>query len=396
MCKHVSDQVLTHLQTCILVNLNMSWLTKKPIIALAPMADMTDSPFCRVCREVVQSVILNEVKDPSDIKRSFDSTKDLAQDDDFQPFVIFREMVSAEAIVRGNEKTLKMCEFEEIEKPIVLQLFGSNAKAIVGAAEVLMAKRSFDSTKGLTQDDALPAGIDINMGCPVPKIAGRADSGAALMKDHKRAVEIVEALKNANLGVSVSVKTRLGWSRDDEILEFAQKLEDAGVDAISIHGRTKVQGYTGKANWERIAEVKKLVSIPIIANGDITSQEDIQRCLEITGADGVMIGRGALGNPWIFQNIPPPRRGRQEGVTEKTNNPTQPSPTRVGNIEEVKRVVLRHAELHLARYGEGSMTTFRKHLLYYFKRMPNVKELRMKLARVSSLEELEKMLSICG
>ena len=119
------------------------------------------------------------------------------------------------------------------------------------------------------------------------------------MKDHERAMEIIRELKAANLGVPVSVKTRLGWSKDDEILEFAQKLEQAGADAITIHGRTKKQGYSGTANWERIKEVKKLVSIPVIANGDIHSQEDIARCLEITGADGVMIGSGA-GNPWIF------------------------------------------------------------------------------------------------
>lgn len=282
----------------------MTWLSKKPIIALAPMADMTDSPFCRVCREVANTP--RPAGHPS-LEGNHD-------------FVIFREMVSAEAIVRGNEKTLKMCEFEEIERPIVLQLFGSNADVIVKAVEVLVDNTPHPTRVGHPSLEGI-SGIDINMGCPVPKIAGKANSGAALMKDHVRAVEIVRALKKANLGVPVSVKTRLGWSKDDEILEFAKKLEDAGVDAISIHGRTKMQGYSGQANWERIAEVKKLVNIPVIANGDITSQEDIARCLEITGADGVMIGRGALGNPWVFQNVPPPSRGRQEGVW-----PTSPQP----------------------------------------------------------------------
>jgi len=341
----------------------MSWfdkVNKQPILVLAPMADMTDSPFCRICREVCQRPL------PVPLLRG---------EGTFEPsFVIFREMVSAEAIVRGNEKTFKMCEFDEIEKPIVLQIFGAKADIIVEAARKILSRGSFDSPphRRIAQDDV--AGIDINMGCPVPKIAGgKSNSGSALMKDPDRAVEIVRALKNANLGVPVSVKTRLGWAKDDEILEFAQKLEQAGVDAISIHGRTKKQGYSGTANWDRIAEVKKLVKIPVIANGDINSQEDIARCLEITGADGVMIGRGTLGNPWIFL------RNKEQGIRN--------------NIGEVKRVVLRHAELHLAHYGEKSMTTFRKHLLCYFKNVPGSKELRMQLVKVNNLDELRVILS---
>ncbi len=341
----------------------MNYLGQKPIIALAPMADMTDSPFCRVCREV--------------------SGKD---------FVIFREMVSAEAIVRGNEKTLQMCRFEEIERPLVIQLFGGKPEVIVKAAEIICGKRPLHtpSTSGGLK---VPDGIDINMGCPVPKIAGKANSGAALFKDHQRACEIVKALKRANLGLPVSIKTRLGWAKDGEILEFASKLEQAGVDAIIIHGRTKKQGYSGQANWQRIAEVKKLVSIPVIANGDINSAEDIQKCLEITGADGVMIGRGALGNPWIFSFFPPTMRGRKGGGLIGGETPPLPSPRRGGNIDELKRVVLRHAQLHLARYGEGSLITFRKHLLYYFRNLPNGKEFKMKLVKVETMEELCVILS---
>src|SRR3989339_414126 len=149
----------------------------KPILALAPMADLTDGPFCRICREV-------------------QSQKFRAK----SSFVIFREMVSAEAIVRGNEKTLKMCEFEEIEGPIVLQLFGADPKRIQKAAEIIVEKFK-------------PNGIDINMGCPVSKIAKKGHAGADLMKDVERAVSIVKALKQANLGVPVSVKTRLGWDK---------------------------------------------------------------------------------------------------------------------------------------------------------------------------------------
>ena len=305
----------------------MSWLDKLPIIALAPLADHTDSPFCRICREVSG-----------------------------QDFVVFREMVSSEALVRDSAKTLKMCQFEEIERPIVIQIFGSDPATIREAARLVV-------------DKFKPDGIDINMGCPVPKIAGKNDAGASLMKDPNRAVKIVQELKKENLGVPLSVKTRLGWSRVEEILEFAPRLAEAGVDALTVHGRTKVQGYEGKANWDMIGQVKKILTIPVIANGDIQSETDIKNCLEQTGADGVMIGRGALGNPWIFNNYLP-------------------------GVEEIKQIVLKHAKLHLAHYGEGSMTTFRKHLVWYFKgdRFPNqkisLKEIRMKLVKVNTIEEL--------
>ena len=191
------------------------------------------------------------------------------------------------------------------------------------------------------------------------------------MRDPERAVDIVKALKKANLGVPVSVKTRLGWASEGEILRFAPLLEQAGVDALTIHGRTKKQGYSGQANWEAIAKVVKLLSIPVIANGDIKNSEDIKKCLEITGADGVMIGRAALGNPWMLSGFP--------------DNP---------DLRIIKEVVLRHAELHLERYGDRGMVTFRKHLLYYFKGFDGAVDLRRKLARVSDLKELREILEM--
>lgn len=334
------------------------WFDKKNnIVALAPMADMTDGPFCRVCREVAvghPELVSGSLESKTSVKK----IPDQVRNDNKKNFVIFREMVSAEAIVRENEKTLKMCEFEEVERPIVSQIFGGTPDVVTEAAKIIVERFS-------------PDGIDINMGCPVPKITGKAKSGAALMKDHDRAVTIVKALKNANLGVPVSVKTRLGWSKDDEILEFAKKIEQAGADLISIHGRTRKQGYSGKANWEVIKSVTQLLSIPVLANGDITSQEDIEKCLEVTGADGVMIGRGALGNPWLLSGYP--------------DNP---------DLQIIKKIVLRHAQLHLERYGEeNGLRTFRKHLVYYFKGMAGVKKIRSELVKVSTVEELEDILS---
>ncbi len=340
----------------------MNWLDlKKPILALAPMADLTDGPFCRICREVARPL-------PSPLLCGGEGNTQ-------SPFVIFREMVSAEAIVRGNEKTLKMCEFEEIERPIVLQLFGSSPEIITEAARIITERFLTPTAVGIRNDNTVIGGIDVNMGCPVPKIASRGHAGADLMRDPERAVNIVKALKKANLGVPVSVKTRLGWASEDEILRFAPLLEQAGVDALTIHGRTKKQGYSGQANWEMIGRVKKLIKIPVIANGDIKNSEDIKKCLEITGADGVMIGRAALGNPWIF----------------RVESPKVHKVLKV-DVGEIVRLVMRHAELHLERYGDGGMVTFRKHLLYYFKGFDGAVELRKMLVRVSNLGELRQIL----
>ncbi len=303
------------------------WITnKKPIIALAPMADMTDEPFSRICREVAGS-----------------------------NFVIFREMVSAEAIVRGNEKTFGMCKITPGDHPTILQIFGGNPTHIAEAAKTL-----FDKFK--------PDGIDINMGCPVPKIAGKSCAGASLLKDPSRAVKIVKELKGLNLNVPISIKTRLGWNNPEEILEFATRLEEAGLDSLTIHGRTKTQGYSGVADWDMIRRVKEKIKIPLLANGDICSTEDIKKCLEVTGADGVMIGRAALGNPWIFIG-------------------------KIPTMEERKEVVLRHAHYHIEHYGEKyGLRTFRKHLLMYFKGMPEIKERKMELAKVETIADLENVL----
>jgi len=310
---------------------------KKPIIALAPMADYTDQPFCLLCRKI--------------------SGND---------FVIFREMVSAEAIVRQNKKTLKMCKINNKERPVVIQIFGAKSETIVEAAKIIVKKFK-------------PDGIDINMGCPVAKIAGKNMAGASLMKDTVRAAKIVKALKIAKLGVPISVKTRLGWNDKKEILKFAPILETAGADLISIHGRTKSQGYSGEVDWSMIGQAVKMVKIPVLANGNIRTVEDIKKCLDITKAAGVMIGRGAMGKPWIFREI--------QNLKSKIKN----------NKEEIKKIVLQHAKLHFEHYGERSMVTFRKHLAWYFKgdqivELENLKDLRIKLMKINSLSELEELL----
>ena len=302
------------------------------------MADYTDQPFSLLCREV--------------------AGKD---------FVIFREMVSAEAIVRGSVKTLKMCEIDKRECPVVIQIFGDKPESMARAAKIIDTKFK-------------PDGIDINMGCPVPKISQKSKAGAALMKYPDLAEKIIRAIKKEKLNCPLSAKTRLGWSETRDILEFAPRLERAGIDAITIHGRTKNQGYAGVADWNKIAEVKKILSIPVIANGDIKSTDDIRRCLEITRADGVMIGRGALGNPWIL------RSHAQANSSQFT----------VHSFDLIK-IILRHAELHLTHYGDRGIVTLRKHLPWYFhgsraEGIKDIKKIRAELVRVSSMDELKTIL----
>lgn len=303
----------------------------RPIIALSPMADMTDTPFNLVCKEHGAPLI-------------------------------FKEMVSSEAIVRESEKTMRMTVTDDGERPLIQQIFGSDPTAMAKAAEIIC-------------EASHPDGIDINMGCPVYKIVSNFD-GAALMKEPKRAGDIIRAVKSA-VSVPVSVKTRLGWSDDMDCLDFAKVLEEAGADAIEVHGRTKAQAYSGTANWERVGEVKSRISIPLLLNGDIRSAEDAKRALAISNADGVLIGRGALGNPWIFEEI-----------LAMIENRPYTSPT----MEERKATVLKHAELHLIRYGERGFIRLRKHLPFYFKGEFGNKDLRGALVRVETLEGLREIL----
>jgi len=324
----------------------LDWKTAaRPILALAPMADLTDQPFCRICKEIGV------------------------------PY-IWREMVSAEAIVRGNLKTRAMTEISDAERPVIQQIFGNDPARMAEAARAI-------------EEIQRPDGIDINMACPVKKITGNFD-GSSLMRDPERAAAMVQAVKAA-VKVPVSVKTRLGWSRDDEILEFAKVLEDAGADLITVHGRTKPQGYSGIANWERIGEVKQIVSIPLLLNGDVTDGASAKRALEISNADGVMVGRGALGNPWVFGEILDCVGAQFIAPKGVINH----APTMSERIE----VVLRHARYQVERYGEGGLVKLRKHLPYYFKKelkaeFPQLDftELRARLVRVSDYAELESIL----
>lgn len=301
-----------------------------PIIALSPMADMTDSAFCRVVREVGAPNV-----------------------------PMFREMVSAEAVVRGNEKTLDMTDIHPAERPLVQQIFGGDPNTVSEAARII-------------EDQHHPEAFDINMGCPVYKIVHNFN-GAALMKDPALAASIIRATKKA-ITVPLSVKIRLGWSDPRECLEFIKVVEDAGADLVTIHGRTKEQGYSGVADWKMVGEAKKHVRIPVLCNGDVHKAELINPALEISGCDGVLIARGALGNPWIFRDYEIIRKGG--------------TPTPV-TLEERINVVRRHLDLHCEQYGEHTINTFRKHLSWYFKGISNMKTFKEPMMTAKTRDELE-------
>ncbi|MDD5725865.1 MAG: tRNA dihydrouridine synthase DusB [Patescibacteria group bacterium] len=319
----------------------MDW-TKlfKPIIGLSPMADFTDSPFCRLVREC--------------------ACPPMAEGE----AVIFREMLAAEAIVRGNKRTLGSLAFSQAERPLVQQLFGSDPEALAKAAQIVM-------------QTSQPDGIDVNMGCPVYKAVSNFN-GASLMREPNKAAAIVRAMKSTN-SLPLSVKTRLGWSKQDEIVDFAQVLEQAGVDAIEIHARTKNQAYSGKADWAAVKKVVDKVKIPVLINGDIVDPLSAQEALSQSGAKGLLIGRGALGNPWIFKRI--------ETVLSGQPDPGEPS------LDERLKGLRRHAELQVEYYGEKGLVKLRKHFPWYFKGIPGFRQFRASAVRISTMEDLDRLLS---
>ena len=282
--------------------------------------------------------------------------------------LIYAEMVSDKAITFGNEKTLNLLKMDEMERPISQQIFGSDLDSFVCAAKKI-------------EEVMHPDIIDINMGCPVPKVAVRAQAGSALLKNPDKIYGIVKAVVNT-VSVPVTVKIRSGWDENNiNAVEVAKKIEEAGASAIAVHARTRSQGYSGKADWNIIKEVKANVSIPVIGNGDVTSCYLAKKMLDETGCDAVMIGRGVLGNPWLIKECV------DYLETGKIPDPNFPSPDE--RIEMLKK----HFDLLVQDKGEvGALLEIRSHALYYIKGLPGSAPVKNKICQTKSKDEMFKIL----
>lgn len=275
--------------------------------------------------------------------------------------LIYSEMISTMGIVYNGKKTIDLINFNENERPISIQIFGSDLKSFVEAAKYI-------------EENFHPDIIDINMGCPVPKVAIKSQAGSALLKDPNKIYEIVKAVVNST-NTPITVKIRSGW--DDKhinAVEVAQKIESAGASAIAIHARTRSQGYSGSANWNIIKEVKQSVKIPVIGNGDITTPELAKQILDETGCDAIMVGRATLGNPWIIKEI----------VHYLDTNELLPKPTKIERIEMIKT----HYNL-LKKYSNTThaLLEIRTHALWYLKGIPGTKEIKTKICQAKTEEE---------
>lgn len=280
--------------------------------------------------------------------------------------LIYAEMVSDKALVFSNEKTFNLLKMSEEERPIAQQIFGSDIESFKQAAQIV-------------EKEMHPDIIDINMGCPVPKVALRAQAGSALLKDPQKVYDIVKAVISS-VKVPVTVKIRSGWDENSiNAVEIAKQIERAGASAITIHGRTRSQGYSGHADWNIIKQVKEAVSIPVIGNGDITDCYMAKRMLDETGCDAIMIGRGVLGNPWLIKEC-----------VDYLENGTIPK--KVSFIDKVNMMKY-HYELLLKDTNENqALLEIRSHIIWYLKGMPQSKEIKNKICQSKSSEEMFKII----
>jgi len=306
-------------------------------LLLAPMEDLTDPSFRYICKL-------------------------------YGADLLYTEFITSDGLIRNGRKSLKKLEISDHERPIGIQLYGHNIESMTKAVRIV--------------EKVQPDLIDINFGCPVKKISRRG-AGAGMMKNVPLMIKMTEEIVRST-SLPVTVKTRLGWDEDNKnILDVAVRLQDAGISAIAIHGRTGTQLYRGKADWTLIGEVKKnpLIRIPVIGNGDVDSPEKAKEMFDRYGVDGIMIARAVIGRPWIFRNI------KHYLLTGQ----------KIGEPGINERVEL--AKLHLAKSiehkGENrGILEMRRHFSNYFKGLPDFKEIRLKLVTSVSVEEISELLDL--
>lgn len=300
---------------------------QEPIFALAPMAGVADSPFRLMCKK-------------------------------FGADVLYSEMASATALVYAPEKTLELVKFDKKERPYVVQLFGSKPEHFVIATKLITKKIK-------------PDGIDINFGCPVKKVQ-KQGAGAILMTDLKLSRDIIKSvIDNTNLPVSIKIRARSG---EIDALQFLQTVNDLKISAVMIHGRSMSQGHTGEVDWQIIKEARKYFSGVILANGGIMDKKSADEMLMKTGVDGLGIARGALGKPWLFDEV-------------------KGSKLKVKSQKQIFSLMIKHAKLAENIMGGRGIIEMRKHLCWYVAGIPGAAELRQKLIQVKSLKEIKEVLS---
>ncbi len=310
-------------------------LGERPVL-LAPMEDVTDQAFRLMCKK-------------------------------FGADMVYTEFVSSDALVRLVNKTTRKLNISDEERPVAIQIYGKEVEAMVGAARIA--------------EEARPDVLDINFGCPVKKVAGKG-AGAGMLQNVPKMLEITRAVVDA-VKIPVTVKTRLGWDADHRIIvDLAEQLQDCGIAALAIHGRTRAQMYTGEADWSLIGQVKNnpRMHIPIIGNGDVTSAQGARECFDSYGVDAIMIGRGSIGRPWIFREVKHFLETGSELPRESFE--WYLNVLREETLDSVARLDERRGIIHIRRHLAATPL---------FKGIPNFRDTRIAMLRTESVEELFRL-----